>query len=109
LIELFYFLFYFHHPLGNAHAESHPPANPHKYRVSGLSVGRNGTEKSIRKEAFKSDVSAIPPRRRRLTDCKEKETKSTKPAEDHSAETDQRLTFFDRPTNITDLPKQSAG
>jgi hypothetical protein len=29
--------------------------------------------------------------------------------EDHSAETDQRLTFFDRPTNITDLPKQSAG
>ena len=27
---------------------------------------------------FKSDVSAIPPRRRRLTDCKQKETKSTK-------------------------------
>ena len=81
-------------------------------------------------------MSAIPPRRRRLTDCKQKETKSTKPAAagktiaawvdhkdggiligntysfltaDHKADTAQRLTFFDRPTNITDLPKQSAG
>ena len=81
-------------------------------------------------------MSAIPPRRRRLTDCNQKETKSTKPAAagktiatwvdhkdggiligntysfltaDHKAATAQRLTFFDRPTNITDLPKQSAG
>jgi integrase len=29
--------------------------------------------------------------------------------EDHKAATAKRLTFFDRPTNITDLPKQSAG
>jgi len=28
---------------------------------------------------------------------------------DHKADTAQRLTFFDRPTNITDLPKQSVG
>ena len=28
---------------------------------------------------------------------------------DHKADTAQRLTFFERPTNITDLPKQSAG
>jgi hypothetical protein len=28
---------------------------------------------------------------------------------DHSAETDQRLTFCERLANITDLPKQSAG
>ncbi len=27
---------------------------------------------------------------------------------DHKADTAQRLTFFDRPTNITDLPQQSA-
>jgi hypothetical protein len=81
-------------------------------------------------------VSAIPPRRRRLTACKEKETKSTKPAaagktiaswvdhedggiligntysfltEDHSAETDQHFTLCERLANIADLPKQSAG
>jgi len=29
--------------------------------------------------------------------------------EDHKAATAKRLTFFDRPTDITDLPKQSAG
>jgi len=29
--------------------------------------------------------------------------------EDHSAETDQRLTFCERLANTTDLPKQSAG
>jgi hypothetical protein len=54
-------------------------------------------------------VSAIPPRRRRLTDCKEKETKSTKPAVEHSAETDQHFALCERLANITDLPKQSAG
>ncbi len=108
LIELFYFLFYFHRPLGNAREERHPPANPHKHRVYGLLVGRNGTEKSTRKEAFKSDVSAIPPRRRRLTACKQKETKSTKPAAHHQADTAQRLAFFDHTTNITNLPTQSA-
>ena len=28
---------------------------------------------------------------------------------DHKADTAQRLTFFERPANITDLPKQAAG
>jgi hypothetical protein len=35
--------------------------------------------------------------------------KSTKPALDHQADTAQRLTFFERPANVTDLLKQSAG
>ena len=39
-------LFHFHHPLGKAHEERHPPANPHKHRVCRLFVRRNGTEKS---------------------------------------------------------------
>jgi hypothetical protein len=30
-------------------------------------------------------------------------------SQDHKADTAQRLTFFERPANVTDLPKQSAG
>ena len=62
--RLFYFLLYFRRPLGNAHAERNSPANPHKYWIGGLSVGRNGAEKSTRNESFKSVVSAISPHRR---------------------------------------------
>jgi hypothetical protein len=83
--------------------------NSHEYWICGLFEERIRAQKHARSETFKSDVSAIPPRRRRLTDCKQKETKSTKAAFDHQADTAQRLTFFDHPTNITDLPKQSAG